>query len=320
MSSRLIFSVLAAAFLPLAVQAQKVPAYLDESLPVETRIDDALSRMTLDEKIAVIHAQSKFSSAGVKRLGFPDFWTDDGPHGVRPDVLWDEWEQAGQTNDSCVAFPALTCLAASWNPDMAWIYGGNLGEEALYRDKDMILGPGVNIYRTPLNGRNFEYMGEDPYLASKMVVPYIKGLQSKGVAACVKHYALNNDEEYRNNVNVIVSDRALHEIYLPAFKAAVTEAGTWGIMGSYNLYNNQHNCHNDILLNKILKQDWKYDGVVVSDWGGAHDLDQSIKNGLDMEFGTWTDGLSFGASNAYDNYYLSMPYKRAILEGNWTIR
>lgn len=320
MSSRLIFSVLVATFLPLAVQAQKVPAYLDESLPVETRIDDALSRMTLDEKIAVIHAQSKFSSAGVKRLGFPDFWTDDGPHGVRPDVLWDEWEQAGQTNDSCVAFPALTCLAASWNPDMAWIYGGNLGEEALYRDKDMILGPGVNIYRTPLNGRNFEYMGEDPYLASKMVVPYIKGLQSKGVAACVKHYALNNDEEYRNNVNVIVSDRALHEIYLPAFKAAVTEAGTWGIMGAYNLYNNQHNCHNDILLNKILKQDWKYDGVVVSDWGGAHDLDQSIKNGLDMEFGTWTDGLSFGASNAYDNYYLSMPYKRAILEGKYSTK
>ena len=212
------------------VQAHQLPTYLDESKPVEERIDDALSRMTLEEKIAVIHAQSKFSSPGVKRLGFPDFWTDDGPHGVRPDVLWDEWEQAGQSNDSCVAFPALTCLAATWNPEMARIYGENLGEEALYRDKDMILGPGVNIYRTPLGGRNFEYMGEDPWLASRMVVPYIQGLQSKGVAACVKHYALNNDEEYRHQVNVVVSDRALHEIYLPAFKAAVTEAGTWGIM------------------------------------------------------------------------------------------
>ena len=148
----------------LTVAAQTVfaqqPIYLDESKNIEERIEDALSRMTLDEKIAVIHAQSKFSSAGIKRLGFPDFWTDDGPHGVRPDVLWDEWEQAGQTNDSCVAFPALSCLAATWNPQMARLYGESLGEEALYRNKSMILGPGVNIYRTPLNGRNFEYMGE----------------------------------------------------------------------------------------------------------------------------------------------------------------
>lgn len=209
-----------------AQQTGKLPVYLDNTKPVEQRIDDAIARMTLQEKIRIIHAQSKFSSAGVPRLGFPDFWTDDGPHGVRPDVLWDEWEQAGQTNDSCVAFPALTCLAASWNPQMSRIYGESLGEEALYRGKDMILGPGVNIYRTPLNGRNFEYMGEDPYLASIMVVPYIQGLQSKGVSACVKHYCLNNEEEYRHQVNVIVSDRALHEIYLPAFKAAVEKGKT----------------------------------------------------------------------------------------------
>ena len=297
---------------------RRLPVYLDQTKPVEQRIDDAISRMTLAEKIRIIHAQSKFSSAGVPRLGFPDFWTDDGPHGVRPDVLWDEWEQAGQTNDSCVAFPALTCLAASWNPQMSRIYGEALGEEALYRGKDMILGPGVNIYRTPLNGRNFEYMGEDPFLASIMVVPYIQGLQSKGVSACVKHYCLNNDEEYRHQVNVIVSDRALHEIYLPAFKAAVEKGKTWGIMGAYNLYKNEHNCHNQWTLNKILKGDWKYDGVVVSDWGGAHDLEQSVKNGLDMEFGTWTDGLTMGATNAYDNYYLSMPYMKAIQEGKFT--
>ena len=303
-----------------SVEAQNLPVYLDESKPVEQRIDDALSRMTLDEKIAVIHAQSKFSSPGVKRLGFPDFWTDDGPHGVRPDVLWDEWEQAGQTNDSCVAFPALTCLAATWNPQMARLYGESLGEEALYRGKGMILGPGVNIYRTPLGGRNFEYMGEDPWLASRMVVPYIQGLQSKGVAACVKHYALNNDEEYRHQVNVVISDRALHEIYLPAFKAAVTEAGTWGIMGAYNLYKNQHNCHNDILLNQILKRDWKYDGVVVSDWGGCHDTEEAIKNGLDLEFGSWTDGLTMGATNAYDNYFMALPYKRLIQEGKYTTK
>ena len=296
------------------------PVYLDETKPVEQRIDDALSRMTLDEKIAVIHAQSKFSSPGVKRLGFPDLWTDDGPHGVRPDVLWDEWVQAGQTNDSCVAFPALTCLAATWNPQMARLYGESLGEEALYRKKSVILGPGVNIYRTPLGGRNFEYMGEDPWLVSRMVVPYVQGLQSKGVAACVKHYALNNDEEYRHQVNVVVSDRALHEIYLPAFKAAVQEGGAWSIMGAYNLYKNQHNCHNHILLNKILKQDWGFDGVVISDWGGCHDTDEAVTNGLDLEFGTWTDGLTMGRTNAYDSYHLAVAYKQAIREGKYSTK
>ncbi len=304
----------------LSTQAQNIPVYLDESKPVEQRIDDALSRMTLDEKIAVIHAQSKFSSPGVKRLGFPDLWTDDGPHGVRPDVLWDEWEQAGQTNDSCVAFPALTCLAATWNPQLARLYGENLAEEALYRNKHVMLGPGVNIYRTPLGGRNFEYMGEDPWLASRMVVPYIQGLQSKGVAACVKHYALNNDEEYRHQVNVKISDRALHEIYLPAFKAAVQEGGAWSIMGAYNLYQGVHNCHNATMLNKILKKDWGFDGVVISDWGGCHNTDEAIKNGLDLEFGSWTNGLTAGASNAYDNYYLALPYKKLIQEGKYSTK
>lgn len=299
-------------------QAQQ-PVYLDPARPVEERVEDALRRMTLDEKIAVIHAQSKFSSPGVKRLGFPDFWTSDGPHGVRPDVLWDEWEQAGQTNDSCVAFPALTCLAASWNPSLSLLYGKSLGEEALYRGKDMILGPGMNIYRTPLNGRNFEYMGEDPYLASRMVVPYVQGLQSMGVAACVKHYALNNDEEYRHQVNVVIGDRALHEIYLPAFKAAVTEGKAWGLMGAYNLYRDQHNCHNAVLINKILKHEWGYDGVVVSDWGGTHNTAEAIANGLDMEFGSWTNGLATGASNAYDSYYMALPYKLLIQEGKCSV-
>ena len=312
----ILFTIYSSLFTAVA----QTPTYLDESKPLEQRIDDALAKMTLDEKIAVIHAQSKFSSPGVKRLGFPDLWTDDGPHGVRPDVLWDEWEQAGQTNDSCVAFPALTCLAATWNPDLARLYGESLGEEALYRNKSVMLGPGVNIFRTPLNGRNFEYMGEDPYLASRMVVPYVQGLQSKGVAACVKHYALNNDEEYRHQVNVIVSDRALHEIYLPAFKAAVQEGGAWAIMGAYNLYKNQHNCHNEIMLNKILKQDWGFDGVVISDWGGCHDTDEAVRNGLDLEFGTWTDGLTMGKTNAYDAYYLAAAYKQAIQQGKYTTK
>lgn len=299
----------------VTVAYSSVPVYLDETRAIDERVEDALSRMTIEEKVAMLHAQSKFSSAGVPRLGIPEFWTTDGPHGIRPEVLWDEWDQAGWTNDSCVAFPALTCLAATWNPDMALLYGKNIGEEARYRKKDILLGPGVNIYRTPLNGRNFEYMGEDPYLASKMVVPYIKGVQSNGVAACVKHYALNNHEVNRHTTNAIVDDRALYEIYLPAFKAAVQEGGAWTIMGSYNLYKDQHVCHNQYLLNNILKGEWGFDGVVVSDWGGTHDTKQAIDNGLDMEFGSWTNGLSNGTNNAYDNYYLAMPYLKLIKDG-----
>lgn len=294
---------------------QEVPTYLDSRKPIEERVEDALSRLTLEEKVALTHAQSKFCSPGVARLGIPEFWMTDGPHGIRPEVLWDEWEQAGWTNDSCVAFPALTCLAASWDPEIARLYGKSIGEEARYRNKTVLLGPGVNIYRSPLNGRNFEYMGEDPYLAGKMVVPYVQGVQQNGVAACVKHYALNNQEVNRHTTNVIVDDRALYEIYLPAFKAAVQEGNAWAIMGSYNLYKNQHGCHNQYLLNDILKGEWGFDGVVVSDWGGVHNTQEAITNGLDMEFGSWTNGLSNGASNAYDNYYLADPYLKLIREG-----
>ena len=297
------------------VQAQSLPVYLDDSKPIEDRIEDALSRITVEEKVALIHAQSKFSSPGVARLGIPEFWMTDGPHGIRPEVLWDEWNQAGWTNDSCVAFPALTCLAATWNPEAALLYGQSIGEEARYRNKTVLLGPGVNIYRTPLNGRNFEYMGEDPYLASQMVVPYVKGVQQNGVAACVKHYALNNQEINRHTTNVIVDDRALYEIYLPAFKAAVQKGKAWAIMGPYNLYKNQHNCHNRYLLNDILKGEWGFDGVVVSDWGGVHNTEEAIYNGMDMEFGSWTNGLSKGMGNAYDNYYLAHPYLKQIKEG-----
>ncbi len=291
------------------------PVYLDDSQPIEARVEDALSRMTLEEKVKVIHAQSKFSSAGVPRLGIPELWTTDGPHGIRPEVLWDEWDQAGWTNDSCIAFPALTCLAATWNEDMSALYGKSIGEEARFREKDILLGPGVNIYRTPLNGRNFEYMGEDPYLASKMVVPYVQEVQKNGVAVCVKHYALNNQESKRHEYDAVVDDRTLYEIYLPAFKAAVQEGGAWSIMGAYNFYKGQHACHNEYLLNDILKGEWGFDGVVVSDWGGTHETDQAITNGLDLEFGTWTDGLTMGATNGYDSYYLADPYLEKLRNG-----
>ena len=314
MKNKLI-TTLAAVALTFVGATAATPVYLDPSKPLEERVEDALQRMTLEEKVGVLHAQSKFCSRGVQRLGIPELWTTDGPHGIRPEVLWDEWEQAAWTNDSCVAFPALTALAATWNPELAELYGRSLGEEALYRGKDVVLGPGVNIYRTPLNGRNFEYMGEDPLLASRMVVPYIKGLQSNGVAACVKHYALNNNEVNRHTSNVIVDDRTLYEIYLPAFKAAVTEGGAWSIMGSYNLYQNQHGCHNKRLLCDILRDEWGFDGVVISDWGGTHDTTEAVENGLDLEFGSWTNGLTNGRSNAYDNYYLADPYLKLLREG-----
>ena len=292
--------------------------YLDGRLPEERRVEDALQRMTLEEKVGVLHAQSRFSSRGVPRLGIPELWCSDGPHGIRAEVLWDSWKQAGWTNDSCTAYPALTALAATWNPRLAHLYGVSIGEEARYRKKNVLLGPGCNIYRTPLCGRNFEYMGEDPCLASKMVVPYIKGVQEQGVAACVKHYALNNQELHRHTTNVIVSDRALNEIYLPAFKAAVVEGDVWAVMGSYNLYKDQHCCHNEYLT-RILKEDWNFDGVLISDWGGTHDGVQAVNNGLDLEFGTTTDGLATAVDNAYDSFYLSQPYLERLESGKESV-
>ena len=306
--------ILAFACMAGALPAQK-PVYLDDSQPIEARVKDALSRMTLEEKVALCHAQSKFSSAGVPRLGIPEVWMSDGPHGVRAEINWNDWGYANWTNDSITAFPALTCLAATWNPEMSAKYGKAIGEEARYREKDVLLGPGVNIYRTPLNGRNFEYMGEDPYLASVMCVPYIQEVQKNGVAVSVKHYALNNQELWRGHIDVELSDRALYEIYLPAFKAAVCQGGAWTVMGAYNKIRGQHACHNELTLNKILKGDWKFDGVVVTDWGGAHDTYEAAMNGLDIEMGSYTNGLTSESAFTYNDYYLANPYLQMLKSG-----
>lgn len=304
-------------FLPLMTTSlsAQVLLYQDPDAPIEERVEDALSRMTLEEKVALCHAQSKFSSAGVPRLGIPEVWMSDGPHGVRHEFEWDSWNYAGWTNDSITAFPALTALAATWNSDMAALYGKAIGEEARYRKKDVLLGPGVNIYRTPLNGRNFEYMGEDPYLAGTLVVPYIKELQKNGVAACVKHFALNNQERWRGTIDVEVSDRALYEIYLPAFKKAVVEGGAWSIMGAYNKYRGEHCCHNARLLNDILRGEWGFDGCVITDWGGTHDTKEAAFNGLDIEMGSYTNGLSSDNSLGYNCYYLADPYLAMLKKG-----
>ena len=308
---------LATLFLACSIStvSAQTPVYMDDAQPIEARVKDALSRMTLEEKVALCHAQSKFSSAGVPRLGIPELWMSDGPHGVRAEINWNDWGYANWTNDSITAFPALTCLAATWNPEMSAKYGKAIGEEARYREKDVLLGPGVNIYRTPMNGRNFEYMGEDPYLAGVMCVPYIQELQKNGVAACVKHYALNNQELWRGHIDVNLSDRALYEIYLPAFKAAVEEGGAWSIMGAYNKIRGQHACHNDFALNKILKGDWKFDGCVITDWGGAHDTYEAAVNGLDIEMGSYTNGLTSESAFTYNDYYLANPYLQMLKDG-----
>lgn len=304
------------AFAAAGLQAQEnKPVYLDDSQPIEARVQDALSRMTVEEKARLSYAQGKFSSPGCPRLGIPELWYSDGPHGVRAEINWNDWGYAGWTNDSCTAFPALTCLAATWNPELSGKYGKAIGEEARYREKDVLLGPGVNIYRTPLNGRNFEYMGEDPFLAAEMCVPYIQELQRNGVAASVKHYALNNQEIWRGHIDVEVSDRALYEIYLPAFKAAVTRGGAWTIMGSYNKLRGTHATHHKLLNNDILKGEWKFDGCVVTDWGAAHDTYEAAMYGLDLEMGSYTNGLTSESEFGYDDYYLGKAYLRMIKEG-----
>ena len=299
----------------LTMTTMTAQVYLDQQAPMEERVKDALSRMTTHEKIQVIHAQSKFTSAGVPRLGIRQLNMDDGPHGVREELEWNTWNPARWTNDSIVAFPSLTCLASTWNRDLSRLYGHSVSEEFAFRGKDVMLGPGVNIARTPMNGRAFEYMGEDPYLAGEMVVPYIQAAQENGVACCLKHFVLNDQETNRFGVNVNVSERALREIYLEPFRRAVEKAHVWSIMGSYNMYKGIHCCHNDELINGILKGEWKWDGSVISDWGGTTDTWQAATGGLDIEMGSFTDGKVKESEFTYDDYYMARPLEQLVCEG-----
>ena len=303
-----------ASFIAMTMTTQ-AQVYLDPQAPIEERVKDALRRMTTHEKIKLLHAQSKFTSAGVPRLGIRQLNMDDGPHGVREELGWNSWSPARWTNDSIVAFPSLTCLAATWNRDLSSLYGHSVSEEFAFRGKDMMLGPGVNIQRTPLNGRAFEYMGEDPYLAAEIVVPYIQAAQQNGISCCLKHFVLNDQEIDRFGVNVNVSERALREIYLYPFEQAVKRAHVWSIMGSYNQWKNVHCCHNDELLNGILKKEWGWDGALVSDWGGTTNTQEAVYGGLDIEMGTFTDGKLKEAEFTYDDYYLARPFEKLINEG-----
>ena len=301
-------------FITMAMTAN-AQVYLDPQAPIEQRVEDALKRMTTHEKIKVLHAQSKFTSAGVPRLGIRQLNMDDGPHGVREELEWNTWNPAKWTNDSIVAFPSLTCLAATWNRDLSALYGNAVSEEFAFRGKDIMLGPGVNIQRTPMNGRAFEYMGEDPVLAGKMVVPYIQAAQKNGIACCLKHFVLNDQEIDRFTVNVNVSERAMREIYLYPFKKAVDEAHVYTIMGSYNFWHGTHCCQHDELLNGILKKEWGWDGAVISDWGGVTDTYQAATGGMDIEMGTGTDGKIKESEFTYDDYYLAKPFEKLISEG-----
>ena len=272
----------------------------------DRQIETLLSQLTLSEKVRLCHAVGKFSAGGVRRLGIPPLTMSDGPHGVREEIAADSWDAAGRLDDFATYLPTGTALAATWNVECARKFGSVLGAEARERGKDVILGPGVNLARTPLCGRNFEYYGEDPYLAGKMAAAVIRAVQSQGTAACVKHFALNSQELRRNEVDARCDERTLRELYLAAFEMAVKEGGVMAVMGAYNLFRGQHCCHSETLLNSILKREWGFDGVTISDWAGVHDTLEAARGGMDLEMGT---------DAPYSQYHFGDPLKKAVERG-----
>jgi beta-glucosidase len=290
-------SLLAAA---IAMIAFTFPVQAQMRIDTAALISELINKLTLEEKVHMIHASSSFTSGGIPRLGIPELVTSDGPHGVRPEHGRD-WDLDNNILDSGTYLPTGVCLAATWNPQLGYAYGSVLGSEAAFRGKNVILGPGINIIRSPLNGRNFEYQSEDPFLVSKMVVGYITGVQDQGISACVKHYAANNQETKRFTINVEMSERALREIYLPGFKAAVQDAGVNTLMSSYNKFRGQWVSHSNYLLNQVLKKEWGFKGLVMSDWNAVHNTMQPLWNGLDLEMGT---DLGMLPNPDYSKFYL----------------
>jgi beta-glucosidase len=271
------------------------------------KIKALISKMTLQEKVSLLHANSKFYVSGIKRLGIPEWALSDGPHGVRAEINRHDWGYSGWTTDSATCFPPGTALAATWNPELAHNQGLVLGEEARFRKKDVLLGPGINIIRSPLCGRNFEYMSEDPFLISKMAVAYIKALQSKDVAVSVKHWVANNQETHRDSIDVYMSERALREIYLPGFKAAITEGGAYTVMAAYNKLRGDWCSENEYLNRQILRKEFGFKGVLMTDWAAAHSTVKAALSGLDLEMGT--------DKNDYNEWYFADPLIKAVKEG-----
>ena len=279
---------------------------IDPDARLEQTADSLLKQMTLAEKVSLIHGNSKFTTAAIERLGIPEWHLSDGPHGVREEIKRDSWDPAGWTTDSSSYFPTGTALAATWDPDLGKLEGAALGEEARYRGKDVLLGPGINIHRDPLCGRNFEYMSEDPYLISQMCPPLIQGIQSRDVAACVKHYIANNQEIDRGTVDAEISNRALHEIYLPGFKAAVQKGGVYTLMGAYNKFRGDWCCESHFLMTDILRDELGFKGVAMSDWAAVHNTVKTANAGLDLEMGT---------DSAYNRYYFADKLIDAMKKG-----
>lgn len=269
----------------LHVQKEYTPKEFDATANNKV-IDTLIAKMTLEEKIGMLHGNSMFSTGGVERLGIPELKLTDGPLGIREEISRDSWAPAGLDNDYATYYPAGSGLSATWNPELSYLFGNSVGEEARARNKDMLLSPAINIIRTPVGGRTYEYFTEDPFLNKKMSVPFIIGLQNNDVMACVKHYAVNNQETNRDFVDVQIDERTLREIYLPAFKASVQEANSYSVMGAYNKFRGDYLCENDYMLNTILRDEWGFDGIVVSDWAAVHSTVKSLKHGLDVEMGT----------------------------------
>ena len=274
---------------------------------VDTNVERLLVQLSLDEKISLVHAGGKFHVNSIERLGIPELWLSDGPHGVRQQIQRHSWAPEGWDNDFSTYLPHLTSVAASWDTAMATLHGKVLGAEARHRNKDIILGPGVNLARLPLYGRNFEYMGEDPVLAAKLVVPVVRAIQSNDVAANVKHYALNTQELNRIGVNAKPDERTLREVYLPVFEAAVKEGGVYSVMGGYNQYHGTNANQSEYLVKDILKGEWGFDGVLLTDWNVDINTRDAALNGLDLEMGTYVEN--------YDDYYLAKPLQKMIESG-----
>ena len=299
------------------LRAEERPLYQDAGQPMEKRVEDLLGRMTLEEKISQVHGDSKFTTPAIPRLGIPVRWLTDGPQGVREDVGPYNWRSAGHTDDYATYMPSLCALGSTWNLDLATAYGNVLGQETRKRGKDIILGPIADIVRTPLCGRVYEYFGEDPFLNARMSVNYIRGVQANDVAACIKHFAGNNQELGRATVNMDMDERTLREIYLPPFEASIKEAGVWTVMGAYTKFRGEHCAYSDYLINKILKGEFGFQGLVMSDWGGTYSTKEAVLGGLDLEMGTLITGTE--KQRPYDEYYLAKPFLEGIRSGEYPV-
>ncbi|SFU66538.1 beta-glucosidase [Pustulibacterium marinum] len=274
-------------------EAATAPTYVAESYqgtPIthdfDAKIDSLIAQMTVEEKAGMLHGNSMFATAAIERLGIPELTMADGPLGVREEISRNSWAPAGWDNDFATYYPAAGSVAATWSPELSYTFGHSVGEESIARDKDVLLSPAINIIRTPLGGRTYEYFTEDPFLNKKLAVPFVVGLQENDVAACVKHFAANNQETHRDYVDVQIDERTLREIYLPAFKAAVQEADAYSMMGAYNKFRGEYLCENDYMLNKVLRDEWGFEGIVISDWAAVHDTKKALEAGTDVEMGT----------------------------------